>query len=174
MNKHSQDLQEKRGQFLLGDCLDWLPTFPDKHFALAVTSPPYNIGKEYERENKFSFDEYLAWQDEVIAALVPKLKKSGSICWQVGNYIKDGESFPLDIFLYQSFKNRGLKLRNRIIWKFNFGLNSTARLSGRYETVLWFTKSDNYKFNLDPIRVTQLYSELGAALENENWKEAEI
>lgn len=114
--------------FLRGDVLTAIERVDPRSCDLIISSPPYNIGKEYERENKFSFDEYLAWQDEVIAALVPKLKKSGSICWQVGNYIKDGESFPLDIFLYQSFKNRGLKLRNRIIWKFNFGLNSTARL----------------------------------------------
>ncbi|HUI14194.1 MAG TPA: DNA methyltransferase [Xanthobacteraceae bacterium] len=32
-----------------------------------------------------------------------------------------------------------------------------TRLSGRYETMLWFTKSDRYKFNLDPIRIAQLY-----------------
>ncbi len=50
-----------------------------------------------------------------------------------------------------------MQLRNRIIWKFNFGLHSTKRLSGRYETLLWFTKSDSYQFNLDAIRVPQIY-----------------
>src|SRR6185369_2880578 len=68
-----------------------------------------------------------------------------------------GETFPLDIYLYDSFKSRGLRLRNRIVWKFNFGLHSSKRFSGRYETLMWFTKSDNYKFNLDPVRVPQLY-----------------
>ena len=48
-------------------------------------------------------------------------------------------------------------MKNRIIWKFNFGLHATKRFSGRYETILWFTKSDKYKFNLDPVRVPQLY-----------------
>jgi adenine-specific DNA-methyltransferase len=154
--------------FLRGDVLTAIERLDPKSCDLIISSPPYNIGKDYERENKLSFDKYLAWQDQVIAALVPKLKKSGNVCWQVGNYIKDGESFPLDIFLYQSFKSRGLKLRNRIVWKFNFGLNSTARLSGRYETVLWFTKSDNYKFNLDPIRVSQLYPGKRHPMERKN------
>jgi len=48
-------------------------------------------------------------------------------------------------------------LRNRIIWHFGHGLHATKRLSGRYETVLWFTKSEEYTFNLDPIRVRSKY-----------------
>ena len=53
-----------------------------------------------------------------------------------------GEIFPLDIVLYHLFKDHGLKLRNRIIWHFEHGLHCTNRLSGRHETILWFTKSD--------------------------------
>jgi DNA modification methylase len=142
---------------LAGDALALLKEQPKKHYDLIVSSPPYNIGKGYERSANRTFEEYLVWQDEIIGALVDTLKDSGSICWQVGSYIEAGELFPLDIHLYKSFKARGMRLRNRIIWTFNFGLNSERRLSGRYETVLWFTKSDNYKFNLDPIRIPQLY-----------------
>ena len=50
-----------------------------------------------------------------------------------------------------------MKLRNRIIWHFEHGLHCSKRLSGRYETILWFTKTDSYTFNLDPIRVPQKY-----------------
>lgn len=157
MNKQSQDLRDKRGQFLLGDCLDWLPTFPDKHFALAVTSPPYNIGKPYETGKRWSLDDYLIFVDKVIELLIPKISDKGSICWQVGNYIKNGEVFPLDIYTHNLFHSRGMKLRNRIIWKFNFGHNASLRFSGRYETVLWYSKTDDYVFNLDAVRVPQLY-----------------
>jgi adenine-specific DNA-methyltransferase len=48
-------------------------------------------------------------------------------------------------------------LRNRIVWHFEHGLHCSKRLSGRYETILWFTKSDEYTFNLDPIRVPSKY-----------------
>lgn len=141
-----------------GDVVEALRSFhKNKKFQLIISSPPYNIGKNYEKDSKRTLDEYVIWLDEVIAALIEKLTPSGSICWQVGSYIKDGEIFPLDIYLYNSFKNRGMQLRNRIVWRFNFGLNSTKRFSGRYETLLWFTKSDNYQFNLDPVRVPQLY-----------------
>ncbi|RMG00896.1 MAG: site-specific DNA-methyltransferase, partial [Acidobacteria bacterium] len=55
------------------------------------------------------------------------------------------------------FKELGMKLRNRIIWKFGHGLHASKRFSGRYETILWFTKSDRYIFNLDAVRVPAKY-----------------
>jgi DNA modification methylase len=143
--------------FRHGDVLDVLKTLPSKKYGLIISSPPYNIGKDYEKQSNLTFEKYIEWLDSVIGELVKHLTDTGSICWQVGSYIKDGEVFPLDVHFYQSFKKRGFRLRNRIIWKFNFGLHSTKRFSGRYETLLWFTKSDDYTFNLDPIRVPQLY-----------------
>lgn len=85
------------------------------------------------------------------------LSVDGSLCWQVGNYVDKGEVFPLDILYYPYFKSKGLKLRNRIVWTFEHGLHGTKRLSGRYETMLWFTKSDSYTFNLDSIRIPAKY-----------------
>jgi adenine-specific DNA-methyltransferase len=85
------------------------------------------------------------------------LSDRGSLCWQVGNHVDNGEIFPLDIYLYPIFREHGLKLRNRIVWHFEHGLHCTKRFSGRYETILWFTKSDDYTFNLDPVRVPSKY-----------------
>jgi adenine-specific DNA-methyltransferase len=50
-----------------------------------------------------------------------------------------------------------LHLRNRIVWQFGHGLHASKRFSGRYEVILWFTKTDEYTFNLDDIRVPQKY-----------------
>lgn len=122
---------------------------------LIVTSPPYNIGKSYER--KRSLDSYVSQQAQVISECVRLLHPSGSLCWQVGNHVQDGEIFPLDMVLYPIFREHGLHLRNRIVWHFEHGLHCSKRLSGRYETVLWFTKSDDYVFHLDPIRVPAKY-----------------
>lgn len=140
---------------LEGDCLSLLAGIPDNSMQLIVTSPPYNLGKSYERKD--DLDSYLAWQDTVIAESIRVLHPQGSICWQVGNYVNNGAIVPLDIVLYPSFSTRGLKLRNRIVWHFEHGLHCTRRLSGRHETILWFTKSDDYLFNIDPIRVPQKY-----------------
>ena len=122
---------------------------------LIITSPPYNLGKSYEKPLLFS--AYIEQQAKVIADCVRILHPHGSLCWQVGNYVKNGEIVPLDIAFYDVFKSHGLKLRNRIIWHFEHGLHCSKRLSGRHESMLWFTKSDDYTFNLDPIRVPSKY-----------------
>ncbi len=138
-----------------GDSRTFLQTIPNESVALVVTSPPYNIGKVYERKQDIT--SYLAEQEVVIRELVRILTKEGSICWQTGNFVDDGEVFPLDAYYYHLFKKLGLKLRNRIIWHFEHGLHASKRFSGRYETILWFTKTDEYTFNLDPVRVPAKY-----------------
>ena len=138
-----------------GDCIDLLRQVPDGALQLVVTSPPYNIGKAYERRS--SLQSYIDAQSRVIAECVRLLHPEGSICWQVGNHVNNGEVVPLDSVLYPVFKELGLKLRNRIVWHFGHGLHCSKRLSGRYETISWFTKSDDYTFNLDPIRVPSKY-----------------
>ncbi|MCB9128714.1 MAG: site-specific DNA-methyltransferase [Ardenticatenales bacterium] len=144
-----------RATIYLGDCLDLMSDMPEQSVQLAITSPPYNIGKAYE--DVMDLEAYRDQQDQVIAACDRILRPTGSICWQVGNYVDGGEIVPLDIILYESFKRRGYKLRNRIIWHFGHGLHCKNRFSGRYETILWFTKSDDYYFDLDPVRVPQKY-----------------
>jgi adenine-specific DNA-methyltransferase len=122
---------------------------------LIITSPPYNLGKNYE--NRVSIDKYLETQTRIIGQLYRILRDDGSLCWQVGNFVDDGEVYPLDILFYSAFKKIGMHLRNRIIWRFGHGLHASKRFSGRYETILWFTKSDNYTFNLDNVRVPAKY-----------------
>ncbi len=138
-----------------GDCLDLLPSIPDGLVRLVVTSPPYNLGKVYE--SRLDLEEYLVQQRAVIEHCVRVLHPRGSICWQVGNYVDNGEIVPLDIVLYPVFASLGLHLRNRVIWHFGHGLHASRRFSGRYEVVLWFTKTDDYVFNLDAVRVPQKY-----------------
>lgn len=142
------------------DCLDFLKELPDNSIKLVVTSPPYNVGKSYE--NITSLEKYLRKMEPIIKELFRVLKDDGSICWEVGNFIVKptkgkGEIYPLDIYYYTLFKNAGFKLRNRIVWHFEHGLQCTDRLSGRYETILWFTKTDTYTFNLDQIRIASKY-----------------
>ncbi|MFQ5713873.1 MAG: DNA-methyltransferase [Candidatus Scalinduaceae bacterium] len=138
-----------------GSCLDILKSIPEKSLQLIVTSPPYNIGKKYE--TKLRLNQYLKQQAEIITECVRCLSDKGSICWQVGNYVDNGSIIPLDTVLYPIFSDLGLKMRNRIIWHFEHGLHCSKRFSGRYETIIWFTKSRNYVFNLDPLRIPQKY-----------------
>ncbi|MGH2461302.1 MAG: DNA-methyltransferase [Chloroflexota bacterium] len=138
-----------------GDCRDLLAEIPDRVVKLVVTSPPYNLGKPYER--RLDLAEYLERQRPIIEECVRVLDQDGSLCWQVGNYVDDGAIVPLDVVLYPLFVEQGLRLRNRIVWHFEHGLHASKRFSGRYEVILWLTRGDTYTFNLDAVRVPQKY-----------------
>ena len=107
-------------EIITGDTLENLKTLKSNKFDLIITSPPYNVGKEYE--TKQSIEYYLEQQETVIDQLIRVVSHKGSICWQIGNYVKNGEIYPLDIFYYQIFKKYKLRLRNTIIWHFGHGL----------------------------------------------------
>jgi adenine-specific DNA-methyltransferase len=141
-----------------GDTFDLLRTMPTSCAQLVITSPPYNIDKAYERGRRVKLADYLQEQERVIDECVRLLKPGGSICWEVGNHVVGNEVYPLDILLYPAFKKHAeLRLRNRVVWHFEHGLHCSKRLSGRHETILWFTKGDSYFFDLDAIRVPQKY-----------------
>jgi adenine-specific DNA-methyltransferase len=151
-----QHLNNKATGLWLGDTAEFLAALPNEPlFDLVVTSPPYNIGKVYEK--KTGLDDYLATMTKIIELIIPRLKDTGSLCWQVGNYVADGAIYPLDIEFAPIFKRHHLQLRNRIVWHFGHGLHTRRRFSGRYEVVLWYTKTDRYKFNLDSVRVPSKY-----------------
>ncbi len=147
--------RDARANIACEDNLNYMRGLSNESMNLIVTSPPYNLGKEYERRT--SQEKYIENQASAIAEAVRLLDPKGSICWQVGNFVDNGKVYPLDILLYPIFKNHGLQLRNRIIWTFGHGLHCKNRFSGRHETILWFTKTDDYTFNLDPVRIPSKY-----------------
>ena len=154
--RHEEDMRHDRAPVLAcEDNLSFLRRLPEASVKLVVTSPPYNLGKGYEART--SLEAYVEAQRRVIAQCVRVLHPRGSLCWQVGNYVANGEIAPLDIILYPVFRDQGLKLRNRIVWHFGHGLHCTKRLSGRYETINWWTRGDGYTWNLDSIRVPSKY-----------------
>lgn len=143
-----------------GDCLRLLKKIPDATVQLVITSPPYNVGKVYER--KQTLEDYLDLQKKVIAECVRITKVGGSICWQVGHHVNGHQQvIPLDLLLHPLFakyeESAEVRLRNRIVWHFEHGLHCQLRFSGRHETILWYTKGDQYTFNLDAVRVPQKY-----------------
>jgi len=144
-----------------GNCEALLTQLPQRPmFDLIVTSPPYNIGKPYEQV--VEMQEYKETQKRIIKELVKRLKPTGSLCWQVGNYVVSGAGnrgglYPLDYLFHPLFEEQHLVLRNRIIWRFGHGLHCRYRFSGRYETILWYTRPGDYFFDLDKVRVKTKY-----------------
>jgi len=140
----------KKYQIINDDRMKLLKKFKSNSVQLIITSPPYNIGKSYEK--KATLKEYLNEQKRTLVECRRILKNEGSLCWQVGNYVfGKSEIIPLDIKIFDLCNKLGLKLRNRIVWHYEHGLHANNRFSGRYETIMWFTKSDDYYFNLDAI-----------------------
>ena len=145
----------KLDEITLGDCGKLLAGLPDESVDLVVSSPPYNLGKEYEAKRALSI--YLDEQSEVLRQCVRVLKETGSIFWQVGAFSDAGALVPLDIRFFPILEGMGLIPRNRILWARQHGLHASRKFSCRHETILWFTKSDDHIFNLDAIRVPQKY-----------------
>ena len=127
----------------------------DGSVQLTVTSPPYNIGKSYER--RVELESYLAPYREFARTLFAKTAEMGVVCWQVGNYVEDGVILPLDCLFLPLFVEAGFVPRNRIIWHFRHGQHAKRRFSGRHETILVFSKGAEHTFNLDPVRVPPRY-----------------
>lgn len=142
-------------QIVLADCREVLRDIPDESVDLVVSSPPYNLGKKYEA--KRALEVYLDEQREVLVECVRVLKRTGSVFWQVGAFADRGRLIPLDIKFFPILEDLGLIPRNRIVWLRQHGLHGRRKFSARHETILWFTKSDDYLFDLDAIRVPQKY-----------------
>ncbi|WP_270815386.1 DNA-methyltransferase [Hungatella effluvii] len=145
-----------------GDCLELLKSLPNESVDLVVTSPPYCMGKAYEDPHD-DIETFKKQHINIFNELYRVVKKGGSVCWQVGYHVSDKCVVPLDYIIYNIFTSMSDKLdspfvlRNRIIWTFGHGLNSTNRFSGRHETIMWFTKGKQTIFNLDEVRVPQKY-----------------
>ena len=139
-----------------GDAATLLRKIRANSVDLIVTSPPYCVGKEYEKST--SAEDFLKEHKKIFPLISRVLKPGGSVCWQIGNHVKNGKLIPLDALVYiASLETPELILRNRIVWTFGHGVHCSARFSGRHETILWFTKGDQYKFHLDAVRTPQKY-----------------
>ena len=82
-------------EIYLGDCLKLLKKLPDESVDLVVSSPPYNLGKEYEA--KQALEIYLQEQTVVLRECSRILKSTGSLFWQIGAFSNQGMLIPLDI-----------------------------------------------------------------------------
>lgn len=145
-----------------GDCLNLLKEIPNNTVDLIITSPPYCMKKAYENPTD-DINTFKDLHNRIFDDIYRILKPGGSLCWQIGYHVSNATIIPLDYLVYDIFTSKNseveipLILRNRIIWTFGHGLNSTQRFSGRHEMVLWFTKGEQYTFDLDSVRVPQKY-----------------
>lgn len=119
-------------------------------FDTIITSPPYNIGKEYESVKPLQ--DYIDWSEEWISGASSLLNPSGAMLLNLG-YISiedQGHAIPLPYLLWNKVP---LFLNQEIVWNYSAGVACKKYLSPRNEKVLWYVKDrSNYTFNLDAIR----------------------
>ncbi|MBD2580286.1 site-specific DNA-methyltransferase [Oscillatoria sp. FACHB-1406] len=121
---------------------------------LTITSPPYNIGKEYE--NQMSVDEYINWCTQWMKLIHEVTQPKGSFWLNVGyqEVPKKGLCVPITYLLWDKSP---FYLLQEIVWKYGAGVSTKYRLSPRNEKWLFYVKdSQNYTFNLDEIRDTNV------------------
>src|SRR6266702_4720733 len=117
---------------------------------LTVTSPPYNIGKEYE--NARPAGEYLDWSEEWIKAVYDLIRNDGTFWLNLG-YIsvhKKGKAVPIPYLLWDRVP---FFLIQEVVWNYGAGVAARKMFSPRNEKFLWYVKDpDRYTFNLDDVR----------------------
>ncbi|MBL4617540.1 MAG: site-specific DNA-methyltransferase [Robiginitomaculum sp.] len=154
-----QELKEKLGipyyedeDILIysGDCLHLLDKVDPASIPLTVTSPPYNIGKEYEKILKT--DDYVTWSSEWISKIHRITSENGAFWLNLGYIPLDGKAkaIPLPYLIWQHVP---FFLIQEVIWNYAAGVAGRLFFSPRNEKFLWYVKdSENYTFNLDDVR----------------------
>ncbi|MBN2286580.1 MAG: site-specific DNA-methyltransferase [Tissierellales bacterium] len=132
------------------DCIDGMKYLPNEFIDLTITSPPYNIGKEYERI--LPLDEYLDWSEEWITEVYRLTNEFGSFWLNLG-YIEiknKAKAIPLPYLLWDRVP---FYLIQEIVWHYGAGVAGRKFYSPRNEKFLWYVKnSSTYTFNLDDVR----------------------
>ena len=132
------------------DCLEAMAILPDQSINLTVTSPPYNIGKEYE--NLLPLDDYINWCEKWITEVYRLTLCDGAFWLNLGYLsIKNrAKAIPISYLLWDKIP---FYLIQEIVWNYGAGVAGSKFFSPRNEKFLWYVKnSEAYTFNLDDIR----------------------
>ena len=133
-----------------GDTLELQKKMSKQYFDAVITSPPYNIGKEYETIKPL--EEYVAWSSEWICDSSKALSPTGALLLNLGYVSMDDKAraIPLPYILWDKIP---MFLNQEIVWNYSAGVACKNYLSPRNEKILWYVKDEKkYTFNLDPIR----------------------
>jgi len=135
-----------------GDCLDIMQKLADLNFfvELTITSPPYNIGKEYEQH--LSCEQYMNWCSQWMTAIHSITSATGTFWLNLGYFEVPGKGLCVPIS-YLLWDKSPFYFQQEIVWNYGAGVSTQKRLCPRNEKWLYFIKNaDHYTFNLDDIR----------------------
>lgn len=138
-------------KIILANSLEYLQTIPTESIDLIIADPPYNLGKDYgNNHDNQEFNEYLNFSRHWLKESVRILKPTGTI------YVFMG--FRFISYLYALLEQEmGLRFNSWIVWHYTQGIGKTKGFSPRHDDILMFTKSEQFTFNLDEVRIPQKY-----------------
>lgn len=141
-----------RSEFIEGDCVEIMRAMPSGQVNLVVTSPPYNIQKEYEKN--LSLDEYEGSVKRWFSELPRILTADGAAWINVGYTTPTTKTtLPLTYLYYPILREMGLHLIQEVVWRYSGGMAAKHRFSPRSERWQWWVKNPKrYHFDLDAIR----------------------
>ena len=136
---------------ILGDAIAEMQKLASETFDLVIADPPYNLGKDYGNNHDVKdFEAYLTFSKNWIKEAHRLLKDNGTI------YVFMG--FRFISYLYDLLdKEFGMFFNSWVVWHYTQGIGKKRGFSPRHDDVLMFTKTKNFIFNLDDIRVPQKY-----------------
>jgi len=138
-------------KIITGDALIELEKLETRSVDLVIADPPYNIGKDYGNNHDVQgFDDYLSFSSKWLGQTHRILKPTGTL------YVFMG--FRFISYLYDIL-DRDLRMffNSWIVWHYTQGMGKTKGFSPRHDDILMFTRSEEFKFNLDNVRVPQKY-----------------
>ena len=138
-------------EILSGNALDLFETIEDESIDLIIADPPYNLGKNYgNNRDSQNFEDYLRFSKRWLSHSKRVLAPTGTM------YVFMGVRFIS--YLYGILdKDLSMHFNSWIIWHYTQGIGKTIGFSPRHDDILLFTKSKNFTFNLDSVRVPQKY-----------------
>lgn len=133
-----------------GDAMEFLAAIPSGSVDLTVTSPPYNIGKEYEQIRDLT--DYLDWCEKWIAQIHRTTKSQGAFWLNLGYLAIEGKAkaIPIPYLLWERIP---FFMVQEVVWNYGAGVAARRSFSPRNEKFLWYVKDEeDYTFNLDDVR----------------------
>lgn len=144
------DFEAENAILYCADSLELMNRIGTEQIDLTVTSPPYNIGKEYEEPRPLS--AYLDWMENWINRIYRITKRNGAFWLNLGytEVPSRGRAVPISYLIWDRIPFFFLQ---EIVWNYGAGVATKQVFSPRNEKFLWYVKSnEEYTFNLDQVR----------------------
>lgn len=131
------------------DAVEFLKKMPDASVQLILIDPPYNLDLAYWD----TFENYLDWAKQWLDEIYRVLSDTGNCVIFGGFQYQDLKKGDLLEIMHYTRHNTDLRFTNLVIWYYKNGMSAHRFFANRHEEAIWLSKTKNYFFDLDSVRV---------------------